>query len=170
MCLCRPHDGREYCGLKLHVEHFRSHSAGFCLPIRSLFHELGNRFLSLWMPGWGLVYTALSTMDGFSGQIHHCICTEQYMLSKADHPEAQLVSVFGCWHQFLLYAGTNIFILVLWNQPGSWSISKLTQSESRKKWTLTWICPDMFHCTAACAGTQEGDDENLKEQPQLKWG
>lgn len=131
----------EYCGLKLHMEHFRSCSAGFCPPIGPLFSKLGNRLLSLWVHGWVLVYTSLSTMDGFTGHIRHWICTEQYMLSKADHPEAQLVSISWCRHQFLFSAGTNIFVLVLWNQPGSWSISKLTQLERGKKVNLNLDMP-----------------------------
>lgn len=77
-----------------HMEHFTSRSAGFCPPMWPLFPELRNRLLSLWGHRWGLVYTALSTMDGFTGYIHHCICTEQYILSKADRPEAQQVSIF----------------------------------------------------------------------------
>lgn len=127
--------------LKHHMEHFTSHSAGFCPPIGPLFPELGNGLLSLWGHGWCLVYTALSPMDGFTGYIHHCICIELYILSKADHPEAQQVSIFWCRHQFLLYAGTNVFVVVLWNGPGNWSSLKLTQPESGKKWTLIWICP-----------------------------
>lgn len=99
------------------MEHFTSHSAGFHPPIGPLFPQLGNRLLSLGGSGWGLVYTASPTMDGFTGYVDHCICTEQYMLSKADHPEAQQVSMFLCRHQFLLCAGTNIFGAVLCNQP-----------------------------------------------------
>lgn len=153
MCLCRPPDESAAAWSFI----WSTSEVILQVSAHPLFSELGNRLLSLWAHGWGLVYTSLSTMDGFTGHIlYHCICTEQYMLSKADHPEAQRVSISCCRHQFLFSAGTNIFVLVLWNQPGSWSVSKLTQSERGKKWTLIWIFPDLFHCTAACAVCYSG--------------
>lgn len=130
----------EHHALKLHMEHFTSHSVGFHPPIGPLFPQLGNRLLSQGGPGWGLVYTASPTVDGFTGYVDRCICTEQYMLSKADHPEAQQVSVFLCRHQFLLCAGTNIFGAVLCNQPRNCSSLKLTQLESGDKIICPLIC------------------------------
>lgn len=122
-------------------EHFTSRSAGFCSPIRPLFPERGNRLLWQWERGWGLVYMALSTVAGFTGYTHHCIWEEPYRLGKADHPEAYLGPVFLGRHQFLLCAGTDVFVVVLWNQSGNWSSLKLKRSERVKKWTLIGILP-----------------------------
>lgn len=118
---------------ELPTEQFTSHSAGFCSPIRPLFPEQGNGLLWLWRRGWGLVYLALSTVDGFTGYAHHCTWEEQYRLGKADHPEANLGPVFLGRLQFLLCAGADVCEVVLWNQPGDWSSLTLTGSERGKK-------------------------------------
>lgn len=91
-----------------------------------------REWIALWERGWGLVYMALSTVDGFTGYTHHCTWEEQYRLGKADHPEANPGPVFLGRHQFLLCAGTDVFV-VLWNQPGNWSSLKLTRSQRGKE-------------------------------------
>lgn len=129
-------------------------------------HPWGHCSLGWWtdryhcggVGGWGVVYTALSTTEGFAGCTHHCTRTEQFILSEAHHPEAQQVSVFLCRHQFLLCVGTNVFVVVLWKRPGDWSGLKPAQPERGKKWTLIWLWPLMcftnfFHKPAVCPGT-----------------
>lgn len=60
----------------------------------------------------------LSTVDGFTGCTHRCSWEEQCRLGKAGRPEVNLGPVFLGRHQFLLCAGTDFFVVVLWNQPG----------------------------------------------------
>lgn len=54
-------------------------------------------------------------------------------MGKADHPEANLGPIFLGRHQFLLCAGAQVFVVVLWNQPGNGSSLKLTRSERAKQ-------------------------------------
>lgn len=91
-----------------------------------------REWIALWERGWGLFtwpYLQWMVLLG----------THIIVPGKSNIGWVRLITlranpgpVFLGRHQFLLCAGTDVFV-VLWNQPGNWSSLKLTRSERGKE-------------------------------------